>query len=84
MSSFPVPIIEKTRKDKLYKNKSNGIYTYGIFYNDNQGDFVILASASDLTGATKQKHLGNALIIGFFLSVFILYFIGGFFTKKHA
>jgi signal transduction histidine kinase len=82
MSSFPVPIIEKTRKDKLYKNKSNGIYTYGIFYNDNQGDFVILASASDLTGATKQKHLGNALIIGFFLSVFILYFIGGFFTKS--
>src|SRR5450759_589420 len=82
MSSFPVPIIEKTRKDKLYKNKSNGIYTYGIFYNDNQGDFVILASANDLTGATKQKHLGNALIIGFFLSVFILYFIGGFFTKS--
>lgn len=82
MSSFPVPIIEKARKDKLYKNKSNGIYTYGIFYNDNQGDFVILASANDLTGATKQKHLGNALIIGFFLSVFILYFIGGFFTKS--
>jgi signal transduction histidine kinase len=82
MSSIPVPIIEKTRKDKLYKNKSNGIYTYGIFYNDNQGDFVILASASDLNGATKQKHLGNALIIGFFLSVFILYFIGGFFTKS--
>jgi signal transduction histidine kinase len=82
LSSFPVSVIEKTRKDKLFKNKSNGIYTYGIFYNDNQGDFVILASASDLIGETKQKHLENALIIGFFLSVSILYFIGGFFTES--
>ena len=82
ISSFPVSVIEKTRKDKLYKNKSDGIYTCGIFYNDNQGDFVILASASDLIGDAKQKHLGNALIIGFFLSVFILYFIGGFFTES--
>jgi signal transduction histidine kinase len=81
-SSFPVSVIEKTRKEKSYKNKTNGIYTFGIFYPDNQGDFVILASARDQSGDAKLSHLKNVLIIGFLLSIFILYFIGRFFTSK--
>jgi signal transduction histidine kinase len=82
VSSFPVSVIEQTRREKLYKSKNNGIYTFGIFYPDNQGDFVILASAKDMTGDAKLSHLKNVLIIGFLLSVFILYFIGRFFTSK--
>ena len=81
-SSFPVSVIEITRKEKFYKSKFNGIYTFGIFYPDNQGDFVILASAMDQTGDAKLSHLKNVLIIGFLLSIFILYFIGRFFTSK--
>lgn len=81
-SSFPVSVIEKTRKEKSYKSKTNGIYTFGIFYPDNQGDFVILASAADQSGDAKLSHLKNVLIIGFLLSIFILYFIGRFFTSK--
>lgn len=80
--SFPNEVINKTRKDKLYRSKVNGIYTYGIFYADNQGDFVILVSASDKTGDAKLRKLGNDLIVGFFLSLLILYFLGKFFTKN--
>jgi signal transduction histidine kinase len=81
-SDFPVVVIEKTRKEKTYKSKENGIYTYGIFYPDNQGDFVILASAADKIGDAKLYQLGNGLMITFFFSIFILFFIGRFFTKK--
>jgi signal transduction histidine kinase len=81
-SVYPIKTIEKTRKEKTYKNKKNGIYTYGIFYPDNQGDFVILASASDKIGDTKLTQLGNGLLIAFFFSIFISFFIGRFFTMK--
>jgi len=81
-SVYPVKVIEKTRKEKTYKNKENGIYTYGIFYPDNQGDFVILASAADKIGDAKLTQLGNGLLIAFFFSIFILFFIGRFFTMK--
>ena len=81
-SVYPIKTIEKTRKEKTYKNKKNGIYTYGIFYPDNQGDFVILASASDKIGDTKLTQLGNGLLIAFFFSIFFSFFIGRFFTMK--
>jgi signal transduction histidine kinase len=81
-SAFQVPLIEKTRKEKTYKSKHNGTYTYGIFYPDNQGDFVILASAPDTIGDTKLQQLGNGLLISFFFCIFILFFIGRFFTMK--
>jgi signal transduction histidine kinase len=81
-SFFPVTIIEKTRKEKIFKSKVNGIYTYGIFYPDNQGDFVILASATDKIGDTKLEQLGKGLLTGFLFSIFILFFIGRFFTMK--
>jgi signal transduction histidine kinase len=80
--AFPITVIEKTRRDKIFKSKVNGTYTYGIFYPDNQGDFVILASAADKIGDTKLNQLGNGLLIGFFFSIFILFFIGRFFTMK--
>jgi signal transduction histidine kinase len=80
--AFPVSVIERTRKEKVYRNKDHGIYTYGIFYSDNQGDFVILISADDKSGDVKLKHLGSILILGFFLNLIVLYFIGGIFTKR--
>src|SRR5664279_1850594 len=69
--AFPVSVIERTRNEKVYKNKDHGIYTYGIFYTDNQGDFVILISADDKSGDLKLKHLGNILILGFFINLIV-------------
>jgi len=80
--AFTISVIEKVRKAKKYQSKENDNYTYGIFYTDNQGDFVILVSAIDKIGDVKLKHLRNVLIIGFFFSIIIVFFIGRFFTKK--
>lgn len=81
-SIFPVSIIEKTRKEKIYQSKDNDTYTYGILYNDNQGDFVILTSAIDKIGDAKLNHLKKDLIGSFLFSISILFFIGIFFTKR--
>lgn len=80
--SIPVSILYKIRTEKIYKTRINNSHLYGILYNDNQGDFVIVVSAEDKIGDDKLNHLRNVLIIGFFFSVIIVYFSGGLFTKK--
>ncbi|MEI8202626.1 MAG: HAMP domain-containing sensor histidine kinase [Bacteroidota bacterium] len=82
LPNFPVTIINSTRNEKIYKSKINDTYIYGIYYNDNQGDFVILISAIDKIGDEKLINLRNVLIIGFFFSIIIVFFLGRFFTKK--
>lgn len=79
---FTIPIIEQTRKDKVYQNKEKNKYIYGIFYTDNQGDFVILISAVDEIGDAKLEHLRNVLILGFIISTVIVLFIGRFLIRQ--
>ena len=81
-SDFPVSVIEKTRIEKSFHSKDNNTFIYGIYYTDNQGNFVIIASAIDEIGDAKLKYLRNILVVGFFFSLIILFFIGSFFTKK--
>ena len=81
-NGFPIQIIEKTRIEKVFQDKENNKYTYGVFYNDNQGDFVILVTAIDNIGYAKLIHLRNILIIGFIFSIIIVFFIGSFFVKQ--
>jgi signal transduction histidine kinase len=81
-STFPISVIEKTRAEKTFRSKENDTYIYGIYYNDNQGDFVILASAIDKNGDAKLEHLRNGLVISFLFSLIVLFFIGRFFTSR--
>jgi len=79
---FPNSIINKTRKENIYQHKENNQYVYGIYYLDNQGNFVILVTAYDKIGDAKLKQLRDVLTIGFFFSIIIVFFIGRFFIKQ--
>jgi len=81
-TGFPKTLIEKIRKEKVYQEKVKNQYTYGIFYVDNQGDFVIIASAVDEIGDAKLIHLRIVLLVGFVISVILVFFIGRIFTKQ--
>ena len=80
--AFPFSVIAKTRNEKIYQHKENNLYTYGIFYNDNQGDFVILISATDEIGDAKLNYLRTVLLIGFIFSIILVFFIGRFFVRQ--
>ncbi len=80
--AFSISVIEKTRKNKIYQSYENNNYEYGIYYPDNQGNFIILISAVDEIGNAKLKELRDVLIIGFFLSIIIAFFIGRFFIEQ--
>lgn len=45
---------------------AGGQQAVGIFYQDNQGDFVIVASGSDATGESRLQTLGLTMLVFFF------------------
>ena len=70
------------------RNEHEVSYTYddrqycGIYYRDNQGAFVIVASAIDLAGRERLLNLFKTMAVGFVISVLLIYFLGQLFAKK--
>lgn len=64
-------VIDRVRKAKKLKFKDGESQVVGIFYKDNQGDFVIIASATDRSTYNRLAKLREVM-----LSVFLIIFIG--------
>lgn len=54
----------------------------GIFYRDNQGDFVVIVSAINTIGQAHLSNLMWVLVSGFFFSVIVLFVAGRFFAAQ--
>src|SRR5580658_7098756 len=74
-------IIDRVRRDKSVTYSQGTRQTVGIFYPDNSGDFVILASAIDKDGFAKLQQLLGIMVIGFLISVAVLFFAGRLFAR---
>ncbi len=79
--SFDNSFINAVRKSKEYREENGDRQTLGIYYQDNQGNFVIIASAVDETGIRNLYQLQKVLLIGFLLSIVAVFFAGRYFTK---
>lgn len=75
------PIIHQVRQEKSIYYSQGQRQIAGIFYPDNSGDFVILASAIDKDGFAKMQQLFWIMVVGFFISVFVLFFAGRLFAR---
>ncbi|MDO7744743.1 MAG: HAMP domain-containing histidine kinase [Pedobacter sp.] len=64
-------IINKVRQEGKARFKDGERQVVGIFYKDNQGDFVIIASAIDHGTTVRVRQLLKVMIV-----VFIIIFIG--------
>lgn len=81
-SNVSEDIIEKIRKEKHIEYEENQKQYVGIFYPDNEGNFVIVVSAVDKTGIDRIQNLKELLIIGFLISLVIVCVTGRFFSKQ--
>jgi signal transduction histidine kinase len=63
--------IDKVRKQKKLNFRDGNRQVVGIFYKDNQGDFVILASALDKSTYYRLEKLQKIMVL-----IFIIIFIG--------
>jgi signal transduction histidine kinase len=78
---WPNSIVDRVRREKRIDYSEQNRQTVGIYYHDNSGDYTILASAIDTTGYDKLRQLFWIMFVGFFISVFILFFAGRLFAR---
>jgi signal transduction histidine kinase len=79
--NFDKSLIDKIRKEKEYQEEDGKRQIYGIYYQDNQGNFVIIASAINRTGIQDLRQLQKILLTGFLISLIVVFFAGRYFTK---
>jgi two-component system sensor histidine kinase ArlS len=66
---IPSDILDKIRKDGSLSFTSDGYRCYGIFYEDNQGDFVIITKNNKEELSTQINLLLSILITSFFIGL---------------
>jgi len=65
-----------------YAFRSGKVQSAGLFYPDNQGDFVVIVSAVDAIGRSQLNNLAWTLGFGFFLSLIVLFYTGRLFATQ--
>ncbi|MCR8559098.1 HAMP domain-containing protein [Mucilaginibacter sp. BJC16-A38] len=76
------PIIDNVRKNKQLEFTEGNRQTVGIYYNDNQGNFVILVSAVDALGAKRLQDLIKTMAILLVCVTAGLFLISRWFAQK--
>ena len=75
-------VINQVRKSKEVEFAEGNRQTVGVYYNDNQGNFVILVSAVDEQGTKRTKDLIKGMAVLLICSMAILFLISRWFAKK--
>jgi signal transduction histidine kinase len=76
------PVINAVRKRKKMEFTEGNRQTVGIYYNDNQGNFVILVSAIDFQGNKRLKDLIESMAILLLSVTAGLFIISRWFAQK--
>jgi len=74
--------IEEVRAKKYISFREGERQTIGIYYHDNQGNFVILASAYDQQAKVRLSGIIRIMIIILIVVNSVLFFIGRWFAKR--
>lgn len=75
-------VIEQVRKKKRFKYSDGEKQVVGIYYKDNQGDFVILASATDQGSHNRLTKLLWIMVIVFIIISLILLILSRWIAQK--
>jgi signal transduction histidine kinase len=75
-------IINQVRKNKQIAFNEGQRQTVGIYYNDNQGNFVILVSAIDTHGAKRMEDLIKSMAVLLICVTVGLFLISRWFAQK--
>ena len=79
---WSIDLIKNVRRNKVMEFTEGDRQTVGIYYNDNQGNFVILVSAPDIQGKQKINDLIKIMGVMLVCVTAGLFFTGRWFAKK--
>ncbi len=80
--SLPATFFRDMATLEYMEIKSGDRQAVAMWYNDNQGDFVVIISAIDRFGIMKLADLQKILIICFIVSIGIIFISGRFFSLQ--
>jgi signal transduction histidine kinase len=80
--SYPKSLLARIRVERLVSVDEGERQATGIYYEDNQGNFVIIASAIDAIGKSELERLRLVLLLSFLASMVVVYFAGRFFAGR--
>ncbi|WP_339700504.1 FtsL-like putative cell division protein [uncultured Marixanthomonas sp.] len=80
--TLPESFFKKVFSNQYTELKQGDYYYTGLLYHDNEGDFIVVLSATDLYGFGKLDNLRNILIIAFFVSIVFIYVLGRYYAKQ--
>ena len=75
-------LINYIRDQEFHSFRDGERDAIGIFYRDNQGDFVVIVSAINRAGQAQLYNLTRALVTGYIIAVTILFIAGRFFAAQ--
>ncbi|RFZ81181.1 sensor histidine kinase [Mucilaginibacter terrenus] len=75
-------VIEQVRREKYIEYEDGRRKVVGKYYQDNQGNFVILASAIDDNSPRRMRRLGNISVLMFTIFSVVLFFAGRMFAQR--
>ncbi|EDM44598.1 two-component system sensor histidine kinase [unidentified eubacterium SCB49] len=81
-TSLPESFYTAIFNDNYAELKQGDYYFTGLLYQDNEGDFIVVLSATDLYGFGKLDNLRNTLITAFFISIIFILLLGGYYARQ--
>ncbi len=75
-------VIDKIRNKKFMQFTEGKRQTVGIYYNDNQGNFVILVSAFDELNYNRLIKMAQIMLVSFLGINGLLFFLGRWFAQR--
>ena len=79
---YPSVFIDNILESKFGTYSLGNRQGVGRFYEDNEGDYVIIVSAVDTFGISKLRNLSKILIVGFIVSIMVIALISQISTRR--
>lgn len=80
--NWKASLLAGIRRDRLLYFTANGQPAVGIYYTDNQGNYVVIVTAPDLIGKRQLHSLLVILACTFALSLLLIFFAGQWFAAR--
>ncbi|HCR55213.1 MAG TPA: sensor histidine kinase [Cytophagales bacterium] len=74
--------IDEILRNGYAESENIDFYSVGIFYDDNQGDFIVVISATDKYGAAKLDNLNKTMFVAFLASLGVIFIVGIYYSHQ--
>lgn len=80
--NWPVSLLETIRHKEVYRFRFQEESGLGIYYPDNQGDFVVIVTARNTVGIQQLSYLLWILVVMFFIALLITFIMGQWYASR--